>query len=194
MIICKKCKEDKELSDYYESNKATCKACIRAKVKLNKDVYDKTKKGVIRVIYKTQKRHQKLRGHGEMPYSKKELATWCNENGFDLYYEQWVESNYDTSLKPSVDRLDTFKGYSLDNIRLVTWGENRKAQHEDILNGKGTSGLRCKEVEKLDEEGRVLDSYVSLSSAQRDAGHSLEYPIKNKTPCKSGYYWRYKAH
>lgn len=197
---CKECKQIKYFTDFYKSKtgapSSKCKPCTRRSVRDNLKLvgrkYDYSEKGLIRVIYKTQKRHQKLRGHGDLPYSKDELKSWLYNNGFKDKYIAWVNSSHKKNLKPSVDRIDSLKGYSFSNIRLVTWEENKIYQYNDIVNGVGSGGRRCKKVEKLDTKGDVICEYVSYSSAARDCGYSLEYPIKKGTKCKKGYFWRYK--
>lgn len=201
MIECNACGVVKSFDDFYKRkngniNSRTCKECTKEKVRENYKIvgnlYDISEKGVFRVIYKTQKRHQKLRGHGSMPYNKQELIVWCKKNGFDDLFNEWVKSGHKKALKPSVDRIDDFKGYSLDNIKLGTWQENREHQASDIINGTGTSGRRCKPVLKLDSDMKVVCEYVSFQSAKRDVGYHMEYSIKNGTKCKNGFYWKYK--
>lgn len=195
MKTCKDCGEEKEPCMFYGVQNE-CKECTKKRVRANSkrvgNAYDFSEKGVFRVIYKSQKRHQKLRGHGEMPYTKQDLVLWCKKNGFDALFSEWVKSGYKTPLKPSVDRLDDFKGYSLDNIQLGTWQDNRNHQAQDIINGCGTSGRRCKPVLKLDNRMVIISKYVSYNSAVRDVGYSLEYQIKNKKPCRNGFYWSYE--
>lgn len=194
MKKCKECGVEKCESLFYGVQNE-CKECTKARVARNQrrvgDTYDSTEKGVVRVIYKTQKRNNKLRGYGCIPYSKPELSEWMHRKGFKSIYDNWIESGKDKDLKPSVDRLDDFKGYSLDNIRLGTWLENRQHQHRDILNGVGTSGARCKPLYKFDDEFNIIESYVSYSQAVRSIGYSLEYQIKKKVKCRSGFYWSY---
>lgn len=194
MKKCKDCGLDKPDFDYY-GKQNECKECTKARVKRNSErvgsAYDFSEKGVFRVIYKTQKRHQRLRGHGDMPYTKQDLVVWCKENGFDLIFNAWVQSGYDSNLKPSIDRIDDFKGYSLDNIRLGTWRENRNHQAQDIINGTGTSGKRCKPVGKYDSDWNLVCKYPSYQSAKRDIGYKLEYQIKKSVMCRNGFYWRY---
>ena len=200
---CFKCGEVKALDCFY-GHKGTrdgrlnkCKSCTKEDVRANSakvgSSYDFSEKGIFRVIYKTQKRNQKLRGHGDMPYSKDDLIEWCRNNGFDQLFEAWKLSGNKNNLKPSVDRIDDFKGYSLDNIQLGTWRDNRDHQASDIMSGNGVGWLRCKAVIKMDLDFNVIHEYVSYNSAQRDVGHSVEYAIKNQKPCKSGFRWKYKA-
>lgn len=195
MKKCKDCGIEKDFDMFYGVQNE-CKECTKIRVRRNSErvgnSYDFSEKGVFRVIYKTQKRHQKLRGHGEMPYTKLELIDWCKGNGFDALFNRWVESGHDTNLKPSVDRIDDFKGYSFDNIKLGTWRDNRDHQMRDIREGKGTGGKRCKALLKLDSNMRVVCEYVSYSSASRDMGYSLEHQIKRGVKCRNGFYWKYK--
>ena len=198
MKKCFKCQEGKNKSDFYSHRQMKdgllnkCKSCTIADTKMAGDKYDKTEKGVIRVIYKTQKRNNRLRGFGDVPYSKAELSEWLYKNKFKILYNDWVLSRFLKNKKPSVDRLEDFKGYSMDNIRLGTWFENHRKQVNDVLNGTGTSGKRCKPVIKKDKQGEVIAVFVSYSSAVRDMGYSLENKIKTKKPCRNGFYWQYQ--
>jgi hypothetical protein len=46
-------------------------------------------------------------------------------------YINWVKSNFDYKLSPSVDRIDHKKWYTLDNIQFLTHSENaRKGSYE----------------------------------------------------------------
>lgn len=41
-------------------------------------------------------------------------------------HSDWVSSNYDLKSCPSIDRIDSSKGYDLDNIRWLTHSENSR--------------------------------------------------------------------
>jgi hypothetical protein len=197
MKECFKCGEHKELNFFYkhprmeDGHLGKCKECAKKDARLNKTDYGKTEKGVLRVIYKTQKRHNALRGHGSLPYTKEDLSKWMNANGFKKLYTDWVISNYKKDNKPSVDRINDFMGYSLSNITLVTWRDNREKQCKDILLGRGTSGRRCKKIQSFTPDRRVNCQYVSLNSAKRTVGYCMFYAVKNKTKDKDGLYWEY---
>lgn len=198
MKKCFKCGIEKLLTEFYKHSKCKdghlnkCKECTREDVKNNKVDYGLTEKGVIRVLYKTQKKNQRDRGFGEMPYSKAELAQWLYLNGFKSLFDEWSNSGNKKDLKPSVDRIDDFKGYSFDNIRLGTWLQNRKHQYSDIESGIGTGGKRCKPLIRENPATGETKRYVSYSSAARDMGYSLEHQIKKGVLCRNGFIWRYE--
>jgi len=64
--------------------------------------------------------------------SKTDFLKWCkrNKDDFMSIYRTWKESDYARKYSPSIDRVDGSKGYTLDNIRWTTVGENSKG-HEN---------------------------------------------------------------
>lgn len=192
---CKYCGETKDSHEFYESNKSKCKECCKkASREADQFAHDSSEKGVIRVLYKTQKSNSKKRGHEPPTYTKQEFKEWLYANGFKEKYDAWVNSGYDKWMKPSCDRIDDYKGYSLDNICLTTWKENRAKQAEDILLHRSTSGERCKTTQRVDAEGNVLKEWVSLNAARRETGiSSLDYYIHTGGLSPDGYYYRYAS-
>jgi hypothetical protein len=56
-----------------------------------------------------------------------------SRDNFKDMHTKWIESNMESSLKPSVDRINPLKPYTKDNIQLMTWGENdRKGYNIDL--------------------------------------------------------------
>ena len=207
MKKCFKCGEVKELDLFYkhkgmvDGHLNKCIECTKKdtvnndKVYSNRTVesYDRTEKGVIRVMYKTQVRNSKVRKMELPNYTKQQFRDWLYQNNFKKLYDNWVNSGFDKNEKPSADRIDDFKPYTLSNIRLVTWQENKNHLYLDILNAIGAGGQRCKAVIQLDKYGNILAEYHSLSFAMRTVGYSFDKCLKNGTPSKKdGTYWRYK--
>lgn len=58
---------------------------------------------------------------------KKDFYYWAKHNQtFRDLFERWGKSSYDRKLCPSVDRLDSSKGYILENMEWVTHSENSR--------------------------------------------------------------------
>ena len=47
-------------------------------------------------------------------------------DSFVSLYKVWVGSGYDRKLAPSIDRIDSSKGYTLENMRWLTHSENSR--------------------------------------------------------------------
>lgn len=96
--------------------------------------YERTRNGKLMRIYRNMKSRidgvQHMKAHlyaGKELLSKEEFYDWAtNSEAYDKLYVQWVENNYDRKLAPSVDRIDSTKGYTLDNMEWVTHSENSK--------------------------------------------------------------------
>lgn len=86
-------------------------------------------------IYRDQKSSCKKRRHRKPNYSVRQLLNWLLQqpNLIDLI-EGWKASGFNKNLTLSADRLDNSKSYSLDNIQLTTWNQNRYNNIETIKN------------------------------------------------------------
>ncbi len=84
---------------------------------------------------------------------------------FKKLYDNWVHSNWDIWLRPSVDRLDNAKGYSFDNIRLVTWLDN---WDKDIFkNIKKAYESNRKKVIQMDKDGNIIGRFNSTREVRK---------------------------
>ena len=115
-------------------------------------------KTLVRQTYRGQKRRSKLRGHSPPKYTFDELYKWIiSQSNFKELYNNWIKSSYQKDLIPSVDRLDDDKGYSFDNIQLITWKENRQKECDK----------RKKKVNQYTIEGKYIKTWESYREAER---------------------------
>ena len=96
--------------------------------------YEHTKHGKLMRCYRNMKSRiegiQWMKAHlyvGKTLLPKDEFYEWAMGcNAFHRLYLEWVESNYDRKLAPSVDRMDSKRGYEIENMEWVTHSENSR--------------------------------------------------------------------
>ena len=109
--------------------------------------YEKTVNGFLMRLYRNMKSRingvQKQKYHlyeGKELLGKNEFYDWAKSNGtFVRLFEEYEKSGYDRKLAPSVDRVDTSKGYEIDNIEFVTHSENSRRGGLYKINNNGKS-------------------------------------------------------
>ena len=156
---CYRCKEDKGLDEYNKKGKniggltTKCKQCIL----IVSHEYNQTRGGLITKIYSGQICSSKKRCHKTPTYTKTELVQWIYKQPmFEDLYNNWVQSDYDTWMKPSVDRIDDNIGYTMENIQLMTWKENNK---------KSKFGKNKEVLQILNN--KIIAGYKSLKEASK---------------------------
>lgn len=170
--VCFKCKIEKESKFFFSEKKSKdgmshyCKSCVKDYNTQRK----RTKHGLILSMFEKQTFHSKTRGHGKQGYVLQEFMQWVySQDNFNSLYEDWVNSNYQTYKRPSVDRIDDILGYSIQNIQLMTWGENREKQNNDLRNANGSTGKAiCKSVLQYSKDNIFIKSHKSISIASRE--------------------------
>ncbi len=195
---CSICKETKPLTDFYKEPRfkdgvrKECKAC---KNKMMKDVA-RTKKGLIARIYANQKRNSKKRGHSLPTYTKQDLREWLmSQPKFHVLYDNWKRLDFHINYVPSVDRKNNNIGYTMANIQLMTWKENKAKGHRDIRSGILTHGVKPqKAVIQLKKDGEFVAKYVSLHEADRQTDinfKNISLCCKGKRKTAGGFIWEF---
>jgi len=169
---CYRCKETKS-TIMFHTNKAKsdglnheCKTCVADKMRSFKALPYR--------IYCNQVEHSKMRGHPTPQYTFEDFKKWIIEqDSYKIMYEQYKSSGYDKNLVPSVDRLNSDKPYSFDNIELVTFAENMRRHGLDRQKSTGNP-VYC--IDK--NTGQVISEFISQNAAATALG------INSKGMCK----------
>jgi len=194
--ICNKCGELKSFSEFYKDEtysdniRNDCKVCYS---KMQKR-HSKTKDGLISRIYLNQIHNSKRRGDNPPTYSKKELKEWIfSQQKFHELYDNWKNSKYEIMLRPSCDRLNDYKGYSLDRLQLMTWEENMKKSHSDKINGINNKQNRAVIATNI-KTGEETEYYSSMNAKRCLSvdSSSVVKCCRGKVKTVGGFYWRYK--
>lgn len=96
--------------------------------------YEKTEKGFLMRLYRNMESRikgiQKEKFHlyeGKELLSREEFYGWAlNNQEFKNLFENYKSNNYDRKLAPSVDRKNSEKGYTIDNMEFITMSENSR--------------------------------------------------------------------
>ena len=151
---------------FSKKSKKLCKKCDAHYSKSRR----RTKKGIVSSMYSHQKANSVKRGHHPPSYTQKELFNWlCSQKLFHELYDMWVVLDYDVGSKPSCDRRDCLKGYSLSNIELMTWDENHAKATIEL--SSGLVGAKQRGVFKLSLNNELICSYKSINDAARAFGY-----------------------
>jgi len=175
----------------FRVNSNICKLC---KVIIAQES-QRTKKGLITKLYSDQRSRSKKRDMPLPTYSKKWFTNWLiTETNFDEMYILWVDSDYDKDIKPSIDRLDDYIGYTETNIQLITAREN-------ILKGasdrkEGINNKISKAVVQKTLDGKLIDKYPSANAASRATGISrgnIGTVCRGLANQAGGFLWEFSA-
>ena len=126
ILACEEFPADERCND---GRRNVCRSCRNGQTKewrKNHPEYDKTVSGLSSHIYRHQKWKSKRRGHPEPTYTKEELQEWLvRQDRFSEIYEHWMKTGKSED-RPSVDRVDHRRPYTMENIQLLTWRENNE--------------------------------------------------------------------
>lgn len=186
---CDKCNKEKVIySIVFNKSKIYCRACFR-----------RTPKVFLSEIYTRQLQSSKYRKMPPPSYSAKELKRWILLNPlFRPLYITWLKSGYKTELIPSIDRLNDYLPYTLDNIQLMTWAENKIKGERETKEGKKYNKVKSVVCLEKDTE-RFINQYYSYHEAMRDTSirfNTIASAVSKNIESKGvknylggGYYW-----
>ena len=162
---CSKCGEfktwdnftiDKQKKTGYRPN---CKSC-------HKDYWDNrevTPRAVLSHLYSNQVYRCTRRNWTSLTYTREWLYDWAMENNFMELFNTWISKDRDINYTPSVDRIDSNKSYTKDNIQLMTWGDNNKKGRKES----------SKVVFLYDYNGVPLRKFNKVTEAKEEFSHTV---------------------
>lgn len=143
---CNKCKIKKELEEFHrdrykrDGRCTKCKKCVRKyhnkhREEIQEYMRNWSRSLEVKVSNTYKGMYKRVTGKGlerinhlyeGLPIlPREEFIEWSlKDNDLKRLYEDWVASDYEPKLVPSIDRIDSTKGYTLDNMRWITHSEN----------------------------------------------------------------------
>lgn len=109
--------------------------------------------------------------------SKEELKQFVIKNNIQDMLDYWIKNDCNKDFTPSINRLDDYKWYSLDNIELITWKENNNKWRKSIKTIEKVHNKLwiiakqkfSKKVQQMDLDWNLIAIYPSV----REAGRQL---------------------
>ena len=229
---CSDCKEAKRVSEFYKNKTKTgfyyssiCKKCaiirvekyrktapkeVKEKISARRKIYRENKKQEketwFKKIYAAMKKRNRNKFGLELCFSLEEFQNWVSQNyqeEFHKMFSDYVKSGFDKAICPSIDRIDDYKGYSFDNMQLLTWEENNKKGRECQKNKKSCAEVATKYCSKtviqFDTNMNFIREYKSAHEVERETGFRANLIARacrrnrDGFRCVSkGYIWFYK--
>ena len=193
--ICSRCDILKDVTEFYKMKSSydgyrpECTECHKKDRKLRamKDpVMDRCKRMGYSIINRTvsnvnktkNKVYRELGIVSEIGDTGKEIGQYLYENFYDD-----VKALIDKGETPTIDRIDSTKNYSTDNIRIISFRENSLAGAKEGVRVNSKKVL----VEYPDGRARVFES---VSAVSREIGKKRDTIIRNRdnqTATRDGY-------
>jgi hypothetical protein len=131
--------------------------------------------------------HQKRRR--EVYYSLLEFQRrFIEDPKFNKLYREWIRGGCQLRDRPTVDRIDCMKGYTMDNIQILTWEQNRYKQRSELAK------IRARKVFQM-RNGELINIFHSVSEAVRKTGvaqGNLSTVLHGKRKRANGFEWAYE--
>jgi len=194
---CNSCNKIKKISDFnrhkvsIDGFKTNCRKCTIKKAKK----YRRSKRGLITRLYNSQKASSKRRGYSLPSYTREELYDWMiSAKKFHELFDDWIKNNYNVEYAPSVDRLDSYNPYTMGNIRITTWKENRDQYYSDVK--CGIDNRKSRAVLQFSKDNVFINEFHSVIEASRrtnvsDANIGIVCS-KGRLKTAGGFKWKWK--
>ena len=193
---CTRCEEYKSFGAFSKHKRMAdglhnwCKECNKA--------HSRQPRQKLMGMYGDQTYRSKKRGHQPPTYTRDDFTNrYLNDKTYIKLHRAWVDSNYDTALAPSFDRINNDFGYTFDNIELMTWGENHDNKNRDHRAGRLSVGT-CKAhvaVNQYTKDGEFIQSFVSQHEASRVTGirrGGISSCVRGECKSAGGFLWKRK--
>ena len=126
-------------------------------------------------------------------YTLNELREWAySHTEFHVLFDQWKASGYQKMAVPSFDRLNDYKPYTFDNLRIVTWKINKKRYYQDVKNGINTK--QCTPIIAI-KDSIEIEFYSQHHAAKilKLSQGNINSVLKRNRKITGGFSFKYKS-
>lgn len=117
-----------------------------------------------------------------------QFREWLLQTDIHRLFWRWQECGYKTDRRPSVDRIDPLRGYTFDNMQVITAKENRiKGDEEKMV-------LWGKPVCQISLSGIVVANYPNIDMAYQVTKinrNNISSVLHGKRKTAGGFKWKF---
>lgn len=146
----------------------------------------RTYNGLVTNLYAKIRERSKRNGRQNDEFTLEEFKTFISRTDIRRLYERWAKCGYKTDRRPSVDRIDPLRGYTFDNMQVITAKENR------IKGDKEKMVLWGKAIHQLSMQGIVVAKYPNIHTAMEITGinrNNISSVLHGKRKSAGGFNW-----
>ena len=146
----------------------------------------RTYNGLVTNLYaKIRERSRRNNRHND-EFTLGEFKAFVAQTNILRLYQRWAECGYQTNKRPSVDRIDPLRGYTFNNMQVITAKENRtKGDAEKMV-------LWGKPVHQISMSGMVIAKYPNIHTAMEITGinrNNISSVLHSKRKSAGGFKW-----
>jgi len=116
--------------DYYHNNKEHEQKRYKQWYNDNKE-HVKTMQGRLKRMHRDMRQRTKQKGFDNIISQEEFIKYGMHNDDYIRLYKEWVDSNYEFKLTPTVDRINNMEGYIYNNIQFLAHNDNARKGTKD---------------------------------------------------------------
>ena len=156
------------------------------------EVYRHMPKGMLTNLFQKLSSRNELKGYGRLPFTLGDFQTWAmNNSDFLRLFNLWVADDYSKKSKPSVDRINPYRGYEFSNMQWLSWNENYLKGIAEVSEKKHKPILMLKNGVEIGKFKSVKDAQYFLGLKSNG---DITLVLQGKRNTVKGYAFRFDSH
>ncbi|RXT17764.1 hypothetical protein BVJ53_14175 [Lacticaseibacillus chiayiensis] len=154
------------------------------------EVYRHTPKGMLTNLFQKLSSRNELKGYGTLSFTLGDFQTWAmNNSEFLRLFNLWVADDYSKKSKPSVDRINPYKGYEFSNMQWLSWNENYLKGVAEVSEKKHKPIIMLKNGVEIGKFKSVKDAQYFLGLKSNG---DITLVLQGKRNTVNGYAFRFE--
>ena len=166
------------------------------KILENTERWRQTYKGLTANLYAKVKERSRRNSKNNAEFTLAEFRIWLEQTNIHRLFGRWEKCGYKTDRRPSIDRINPLRGYTFENMQVITAEENRSKGDAEENRSKGDAEkiiLWGKPVCQISFSGVVIATYPNIKMASQITKinkNNISSCVCGKRKTAGGYKWQ----